>query len=241
MKNRKFSAILAIYSVLTAIIALSVTSCQPEPTSTPTHVHDWSAWTVTTPATCTTAGEETRTCKLDATHKETRAGAAALGHDYGEWAVTTPPTTTTEGIETRTCKRDATHTETRAIDKLPDTEPKNQTATITNLFNKGYNATVTGYLTDTEWNGVADKIKAAFEARYKEGFQATFESVFSQVNVTIIIEKDPTYANYSTTKPGNTAYINYAILNDINVLGWRMGSACHRESVVSLCVTIRYM
>ena len=35
--------------------------------------HDWGAWAVTTPATTSAAGVETRTCKRDATHTETRA------------------------------------------------------------------------------------------------------------------------------------------------------------------------
>ena len=34
--------------------------------------HEWGEWVVTTPATATENGEETRTCKNDATHKETR-------------------------------------------------------------------------------------------------------------------------------------------------------------------------
>ena len=37
-----------------------------------THVHDWGKWEEVTPATETTDGEETRTCKLDPTHIETR-------------------------------------------------------------------------------------------------------------------------------------------------------------------------
>jgi len=49
-----------------------------------THTHDWGDWTVTTPATCDAEGVETRTCKLDASHKETRTipkltGAACNG------------------------------------------------------------------------------------------------------------------------------------------------------------------
>ena len=47
-----------------------------------THVHSFGDWEVTTPATCTEAGVETRTCSLcDAT--ETRT-IAALGHTPGE-------------------------------------------------------------------------------------------------------------------------------------------------------------
>ena len=44
--------------------------------------HDWSEWTVTKEATCTAAGEETRTCARCG-EKETRA-TEALGHDWGE-------------------------------------------------------------------------------------------------------------------------------------------------------------
>ena len=41
--------------------------------------HDWGEWTVTTPATCTEAGSEIRTCKHDASHTETRS-IDPLGH-----------------------------------------------------------------------------------------------------------------------------------------------------------------
>jgi len=93
-----------------------------------THVHDWGAWSVTTQPTCAAQGVETRTCKLDATHKETQAVAKLTGavcetggahvHDWGEWAVTTQPTCDAAGVETRTCKLDATHKETREAAKL---------------------------------------------------------------------------------------------------------------------------
>ncbi|MBR7178774.1 MAG: discoidin domain-containing protein, partial [Oscillospiraceae bacterium] len=43
------------------------------------HEHEWSDWTVTTPATCTEAGVETRTCECGET--ETRE-IPALGHEY---------------------------------------------------------------------------------------------------------------------------------------------------------------
>ena len=35
--------------------------------------HDWGAWAVTTPATTSAAGVETRVCKRNASHTETRA------------------------------------------------------------------------------------------------------------------------------------------------------------------------
>ena len=100
------------------------------------HTHDFGAWTVTTPATCTTDGVETRTCACGET--ETRAipatGHVDADHDgkcdvcqavinpvepgdhthaFGAWTVTTPATCTTDGVETRTCA--CGETETRAI------------------------------------------------------------------------------------------------------------------------------
>ena len=76
--------------------------------------HNYGAWTVTTQATCTTDGVETRVCANDATHTETRT-ISATGHNYGAWTVTTPATCTTDGVETRVCANDATHVETRTI------------------------------------------------------------------------------------------------------------------------------
>ena len=71
------------------------------PTDTPALGHNWSEWTVTTPATCTEAGVETHTCsRCGAT--ETRP-VEALGHDYA--AEVTPPTCTEQGYTTHTCSR----------------------------------------------------------------------------------------------------------------------------------------
>ena len=43
--------------------------------------HDWGDWTVTTPATCTNEGVETRTCNRDPSHVETRA-IPTTGHNW---------------------------------------------------------------------------------------------------------------------------------------------------------------
>ena len=74
------------------------------------HTHIFGDWTVTTPATCTADGVETRTCACGET--ETRA-IPATGHTFGEWTVTTPATCTADGVETRSCA--CGETETRAI------------------------------------------------------------------------------------------------------------------------------
>ena len=74
------------------------------------HTHAFGAWTVTTPATCTADGVETRSCACGET--ETRT-IPATGHTFGDWTVTTPATCTTDGVETRSCA--CGETETRAI------------------------------------------------------------------------------------------------------------------------------
>ena len=74
------------------------------------HAHAFGAWTVTTPATCTADGVETRSCACGET--ETRT-IPATGHTFGDWTVTTPATCTADGVETRSCA--CGETETRAI------------------------------------------------------------------------------------------------------------------------------
>ena len=64
--------------------------------------HDWGEWEVITAPTCTEKGVETRTCKNDAAHTETR-DVAALGHTPGEEKVEVEPTLTTEGISRVRC------------------------------------------------------------------------------------------------------------------------------------------
>ena len=78
----------------------------------PCTAHKFGAWTVTTPATCTKDGVETRTCEVCQT-AETRA-VKATGHKFGTWTVTTPATCTKDGVETRTCEACQT-AETRAV------------------------------------------------------------------------------------------------------------------------------
>ena len=74
------------------------------------HAHAFGDWTVTTPATCTADGVETRSCACGET--ETRT-IPATGHTFGDWTVTTPATCTADGVETRSCA--CGETETRAI------------------------------------------------------------------------------------------------------------------------------
>ena len=75
--------------------------------------HTFGEWEVTTPATCTTEGIESRSCACGET--ETRS-IGYSEHNFGEWAVTKAATCTEKGEEVRTC--DCGETETRIIDAL---------------------------------------------------------------------------------------------------------------------------
>lgn len=64
------------------------------------HSHFYGMWKVTTAATCTAKGEETRACSCgDFEARE----VAMLAHTYGEWAVTVNATCAVKGEEKRTC------------------------------------------------------------------------------------------------------------------------------------------
>lgn len=75
--------------------------------------HTFGEWTVTTPATCETEGQETRTC-ADCNETETRV-IKALGHKWDDGVVTKAPTCTEAGVKTFTCQNDKNHTRTEVI------------------------------------------------------------------------------------------------------------------------------
>ena len=78
------------------------------------HTHDWGEWKTTTPADCTTEGEEVRQCNTCG-FEETRT-LAKTDHQWGEWKNTTPASCTHEGEETRQCSV-CQETETRKLKK----------------------------------------------------------------------------------------------------------------------------
>ena len=101
------------------------------------HTHDWGEWKTTTPADCTTEGEEVRQCNTCG-FEETRT-LAKTDHQWGEWNITTEPSCTTEGEETRQCKN-CQKTETKKLEK---------TAHVTELVGaKAPSCTSEGYTGD---------------------------------------------------------------------------------------------
>jgi len=69
----KLSAVWRVSAIAAALAAVALQGCGGDNGASSGHVHDWGDWVVTTPATCAAAGVETRTCRLDANHKETQA------------------------------------------------------------------------------------------------------------------------------------------------------------------------
>ena len=96
------------------------TEINVEDTVLPAIGHEWGEWAVTTVPSCETNGEETRICKNDAAHTQTRI-IASTGHIWDEGVVTKEPTCLEEGIRTYTCQNDPSHTRTEAIGKTGHT------------------------------------------------------------------------------------------------------------------------
>jgi hypothetical protein len=121
----------------------------------------------------------------------------------------------------------------------PSEQPKNQISTLTGLFEtndqhpEGYSVIVTSFLTDTEWEGVDEKIKTALNATFTNGnnpVKNRFRSVFGgdvfPMGITIVVEKTEEYNNcktnflfnnYSGYINGYTLYFNIDGLDDGNL------------------------
>lgn len=78
------------------------------------HTHDWGEWKTTTPADCTTEGEEVRQCNTCGFEETKKLEKTA--HQWGEWNITTEPSCTTEGEEVRQCEN-CKETESRTLAK----------------------------------------------------------------------------------------------------------------------------
>ncbi len=75
--------------------------------------HNWNSGSVTTAATCTTAGVKTYTCTDSGCGETKTETIAALGHSYNSGSITTNATCTTTGVKTFACSRcGTTRTET---------------------------------------------------------------------------------------------------------------------------------
>jgi hypothetical protein len=111
----------------------------------------------------------------------------------------------------------------------PVEQPKDQTVTITGLFDNNASATVKGFFTNAEWEGIPDTIKIALNNRFNTSgtvAKNSFKNVFAVVDgVMIIVEKTSEYSKYKTIGDGKTMYINFGILNDASALELALSNA----------------
>ncbi|HBA70541.1 MAG TPA: hypothetical protein DCZ40_14480, partial [Lachnospiraceae bacterium] len=114
----------ANYQTVTGIsIPVTVTKKADSECST----HNFGEWSVTTPASCTAAGVQTRSCLLCGAKENEEI--PALGHSYSS-ADTKAATEAEKGIRTYTCSR-CGDTYTESIDKLPSSHKHSYTSEIT--------------------------------------------------------------------------------------------------------------
>ena len=87
--------------------------------------HDLGVWIEKIAPTCTTVGEEEKTCnRPDCNHSEKRFPPIDQNvHKWIGWTETTPPTCTAAGKETGVCEYNAAHTETRTGNPAIDHKP----------------------------------------------------------------------------------------------------------------------
>ena len=96
---------------------------------------------------------------------------------------------------------------------------KYQNETITNLFGiNGCNATIKGYMKDSEWKGVVEKIETALNAAYAIAvgpFTSIYGNVFYNNGIEIIVEKNPNgYIKWKTTEDGKKMYLSFYELDN---------------------------
>jgi len=103
-------------------------------------------------------------------------------------------------------------------DDPPTDDPKDQSTPISGLFGGNYSATVKGHFTDTQWNGVPNKVKNLLDAGYGATVvmaQNSTKTYFENNAVVIKIQSDPVgYTKYKVdpTEP-STIYFNFESLD----------------------------
>ncbi len=110
--TKRFAALFICFAVMTVGIFMFASCGDCE--------HEWGEWTVTKESTCYSSGIQTRVCKLDSAHTETKS-LATTAHNFANYVSDNNTTCTTAGTETAYCvNKGCTATDTRI------TEPANQ-------------------------------------------------------------------------------------------------------------------
>lgn len=88
---------LTFSACIIALTLILLSGCQSQE---PAHTHTYGQWVVTSLASCTSGGVETRLCDCGETQTQL---IAATGHQYGDWVTTVDATCKNTGVKTRTC------------------------------------------------------------------------------------------------------------------------------------------
>ena len=117
---KKFTLIALV--LLLAISLLALASCNgtgsKEETTIEAHVHSFGEWTATKDATCTAAGEQTRTCACG--EKETQS-TSMLEHSFDDWRTVIEVKCEEDGLSQRFCSV-CNYTESKTIETTGHTE-----------------------------------------------------------------------------------------------------------------------
>jgi len=248
MKTRQ----IVVCGLIAAILVLVLIAC-PESESEPEHVHQWGEWSITTPATCITVGEKTRTCTIDATHKETEEiPVNPDAHNY-QWEVKITATCKSEGEEAGICTRDLTHKTTRIIpidlinghnwseweETKIATEAEDGEETRTCSHDATHKEAHTLYATGT--------IELAFELSYGNVYSVSEGSVSSGVVYIPAYHRPDADSQYlPVTKIQNGAFYDIAItavniLEGVTSIGFGAFKGCNSLTSVTIPASVEYI
>ena len=179
-----------------------------------TNGHDWGEWRVTKPATTSAAGEETRTCKRDASHTETRAipkltPAPSGGGSGSTPAVTVPVSGSGDTVHVSASVSGST-AEVKEIKSAELDKIGTDSAVVIDL--SGLNKGVTGVtlstdtidsICKTEADGVTIKLPSA-ELRVDRQTLAAVAEQAAGSKLRLVVEPDSTARNTMTAAQKST-------------------------------------
>ena len=204
--------------------------------------HDWGEWRVTKPATTSAAGEETRTCKRDGTHTETRdipklTPAPSGGGSGSAPAITVPVSGSGDTVHVSASVSGST-AEVKEIKRAELDKIGTDSAVVIDL--SGLNKGVTGVtlstdtidsICKTEADGVTIKLPNA-ELRVDRQTLAAVTEQAAGSKLRLVVEPDSTARNTMTAAQKSTlagmknaaALEAYFVSNDTRIHDFKGGS-----------------
>ena len=180
--------------------------------------HDWGEWAVTKPATTSAAGVETRVCKRNASHTETRAipkltpapsGGGSSGGSSGTLAVTVPVSGSSDTVHVSASVSGST-AEVKEVKKTELDKIGTDSAVVIDL--SGLNKGVTGVtlstdtidsICKTEADGVTIKLPGA-ELRVDRQTLAAVTEQAAGSKIRLVVEPDGTARGTMTAAQRST-------------------------------------